>query len=82
MAYSYAQAEREWWLRVKAHGKRRFFVQQLLEILFAWFLILAVFSSRNGFHLVLWLSLLPVLCLWGYLRGRWRWRDLEKKYPE
>ena len=69
-------------MRVRAHGKKRFVIQQCLEILFAWLLMLAVFSIRDRFHLVIWLSLLPVLFLWGYLRGRWRWKDLEKKYPD
>jgi hypothetical protein len=37
------------------------------------------FSARN---LSLWLILLPVFLLEGYLRGGWKWKDLEKKYPE
>jgi hypothetical protein len=82
MAYSYAQAEREWWLRVKAHGKKQFFLHQFLEILFAWLLILIVLSTRDSFQLAVLLGLLPILFLWGYLRGRWRWKDLEKKYPD
>jgi hypothetical protein len=26
--------------------------------------------------------LLPVVLLGGYLSGRWKWNDFEKKYPE
>jgi len=32
--------------------------------------------------LVAWLSMLPIILLGGYLAGRWKWQDLEKKYPD
>jgi hypothetical protein len=32
-------------------------------------------------NVVIDLILLPVCLLGGYLKGKWRWQDLEKKYP-
>jgi hypothetical protein len=30
---------------------------------------------------VIWVIMLPIFLLGGYLTGSWKWKDLEKKYP-
>jgi hypothetical protein len=79
---SHVEAEREWWLRAKTRGKPRFFVQQSFQPLFIWLVVLTGLSMKDGFYLIVWVGTLPVLLLFGYLRGQWRWKDFEKKYPE
>jgi hypothetical protein len=31
---------------------------------------------------VVWLIMLPIFLLGGYLAGSWKWKDLEKRFPE
>jgi hypothetical protein len=84
-----AEAEKEYWLQAKARGENWFVWRSgVLPTLLIWFVILPavqVFVGRtNPFSasfVVAWLVLLPVTLLGGYLRGRWRWKDFEKKFP-
>jgi hypothetical protein len=91
-AYSLAQiteAERKHWLDAKARGKRRFILRQATSSILIWLIILpAVQVLGNHARLftlqfvVIWLTVLPVCLLGGYLEGRWKWKDFDKKYPE
>jgi hypothetical protein len=82
---------RESWLQVRALGKKRFIRREMLGSLPIWIGIVFVlpalerdhthppFSQSNIFSGVI---LLPIFLLGAYLSGRWKWQDLEKKYPE
>jgi hypothetical protein len=89
---------RESWLQTKARGKNRFILREMLASLPIWlvavFAVPAIEASAS--HAPFWvrsiwfgrwtvfgdLILLAIFLLGGYLTGRWRWTDLEKKYPE
>jgi hypothetical protein len=38
------------------------------------------FSPGN--IVAIWAIMLPIFLLGAYLTGLWKWKDLEKKYPE
>lgn len=83
---------REAWLQAKALGKRRFISREMLWSLPLWFAIAfgvpAIDAYRNHSHISLQsiafigLIILPVYLLGAYLTAGWKWKDLEKKYPE
>jgi hypothetical protein len=78
---------REYWLRTKEQGKSRFIWRQMLASLLLWLLLtptVEVFAVPvSSVRLIVFTSLitLPIFLLGGYLEGRWKWTDLEKKYP-
>jgi len=85
------QLERKNWLETKERGKYRFIRQEMLFSILIWlaaaFIVPATEASRRKLPL-LWGQtavidlLLLALCLFGgYLTGRWKWTDFEKKYP-
>ena len=84
-----AELERQSWLVTKAAGRNRFIWRQMLySLVFCLILMPAIdllsfktnpLSMQN---VVIDLILLPVFLLGGYLEGKWRWQDFEKKYPE
>jgi hypothetical protein len=80
---------REYWRRTKQQGKARFIRRQMLaSLLFCMILLPAsdLFESRPHATVqttvLIDLIMLPIFLLGGYLEGRWKWTDLEKKYPE
>jgi len=90
MSKNYASLERKYWLETKARGKRRFIWRDVRFTLLIC-LVAAVgvpaltgpphsFSARSA--VLVGLIILPISLLGGYLTGIWRWKDLEKKYPE
>jgi len=81
--------ERRYWLAVKARGRMRFIWRdKVLESLFMWFVVtlgLALFVDRHSFSerdVFIYLIMLPIWLLGGYLNGVWRWKELDKKYSE
>jgi len=88
MSQRFVELERQSWLATKAAGKTRFTLRQMLYqvvfglilmFLFDWFSFkTSLFSLQN---IVIDLVLLPLFPLCGYLKAKWEWSDLEKKYP-
>jgi hypothetical protein len=76
------------WLRLKKQGKSRFIWRQISGSLLFW-LILSLGLDPLIDHphstvqsiIVINLFTLPIFLLGGYLEGRWKWADLEKKFP-
>jgi len=74
----------------KARGKTRFIWRETIgSVVILWLITMPVVevlaNHRRLFSLnflVAWLSMLPIILLGGYLAGRWKWQDLEKKYPD
>ena len=67
----------------------RFIWREAIASILIWLIVLpAVQVFGNHGHLlslqfaVIWLIMLPIFLLGGYLTGSWEWKDLEKKYPE
>jgi hypothetical protein len=91
-SYSQAQineAQRKYWRDAKERGKTRFIWRETIGSLLIWLIVLPVVQvfGNHGqlFSLqfaVIWLATLPIFILGGYLTGNWKWKDLEKKYPE
>jgi hypothetical protein len=88
---SFISVERKYWLQTKARGKRRFIWREMLGSLLIWLIVvLGVEAIGDGHHLLIAVQsdlligfiLLPITLVGGYLTGSWRWKDLEKKYPE
>jgi fumarate reductase subunit C len=85
----YNEAEREYWAQAKAQGKRQFILREIVFNIILWLAITVAigFTDRSGSASV-WsvaftaIVLLPICLLGGYLSGRWKWSDFEKKYPE
>ena len=84
----YAEAERQFWVRAKTGGRKLFIRRRLLRAFVAWLAWLLLmflfkvylFSAREV--LVVGLTCLPLWMLGAYFSGRWRWKVLDKKYPE
>jgi hypothetical protein len=83
------EAQRKYWLDAKARGKTRFILRESMVNILIWLVVLpAVEVFGNHEHLfslrflVIWLVMLPIFLLGGYLTGSWRWKELERKYPE
>ena len=82
-------AMRDYCLRTKEQGKGRFIWREVLASVLFWLILtpaLYIFEDRTPYWSVRSmvfadLTLLPIFLLGGYLTGRWRWNDLEKKYP-
>ena len=73
----------------KAAGRNRFIWRQMLYSLVFWLILMPVLdllafktNPLSMQNIVIDLILLPVSLLGGYLEAKWRWKDLEKKYPE
>jgi len=90
MSKSYASLERKYWLQTKARGKNRFIWREELFSLLIW-LAVVVGVPALGDHphsfpvrstVLTGLIILPIFLLGGYLTGSWKWKELEKKYPE
>jgi hypothetical protein len=83
---------REEWLQSKTKGKKRFIWREMLWSLPLWLGIVVVvpaleayrdhsdFSVRSTAFIAL--IMLPIFLLGAYLTAGWKWKDLEKKYPE
>jgi hypothetical protein len=87
---SQGEYEREVWFRAKARGKSRFILKRgILPTFVIGLVVLAVVERfgdrRSPFSLdsaVIDLIMLPVFLIGGYLEGKWKWKDLQKKYRE
>jgi hypothetical protein len=71
----------------KERGKRRFIWREVIGSVLMWLIVLpsAQVLANHGSLLTgnfptAWLIMLPIFLLGGYLTGRWKWQDLEKKY--
>src|SRR6266700_7729183 len=84
----YNEAERKCWLQTKAQGRNRFIWREVLGNILMWLVIVPVvafgdrphsFSERSTafFGLIM----LPIFIFGGYLSGRWKLKDFERKYP-
>jgi hypothetical protein len=89
MSKNYSQTERKYWLEIKAQGKNRFIWREILGSLLIWLVVLPAMELFGGHQhpfsgqfLLIWFVLLPIFIVEGYLAGGWKWKDLEKKYPE
>jgi hypothetical protein len=77
------------WLQTRELGRTRFIRRQMLFTLLFWLTLMPALYWLGGHQpyssvwseIIADLILLPILLLGGYLEGRWRWTDLEKKYP-
>ena|SRR5579863_2466339 len=90
MARGVARRESEAWLYTRARGKKRFILGQMLSTGVTVLLtaIAIDWLNRQGtshsvrstvFSLVI---LLPIALLGGYLTGNWKWKDLERRFPD
>ena len=84
----YNEAERECWDQTKAQGKRLFILREMVFNIIIWLGITAIlpFTERPRPSSVRSVALtavvmLPIFLLGGYLSGKWKWSDFEKKYP-
>jgi hypothetical protein len=82
------ETKRTYWLRRKAQGRLRFIRREAIGSLLIWLVVVPTAQLVNNrarlftrdFFLS-WLVTLPLALLAGYLVGRWRWKELEEKYP-
>jgi hypothetical protein len=84
-----SEGQRKYWLDAKAKGKTRFILREAIGTILLWLIVLPsvqVFANHKPLFslqfVVIWISVLPIFLLGGYLTGSWRWKDLERKYPE
>jgi hypothetical protein len=90
MSKDRASLERNYWLQTKARGKSRFIWREVLGSLVICLLVVlgleTIGDRRHSFSVrsavLAGLIILPISLLGGYLTGVWKWKDLEKKYPE
>jgi len=89
MSKNYNQLERKAWLQSREQGKSRFLWREVLGSVVTWLVVLPAvefFGDHqhrfSGEFFLIWFVLLPIFLLGGYLSGGWKWKDLEKKYPE
>ena len=80
---------RKYWQQIRAQGKHRFIWREMIGTLVIWLVVLPVVEWYGGHEhpfsgqfFLIWFLLLPIFLAEGYLRGGWKWKDLEKKYPE
>ena len=79
---------RAYWLQTKEQGRTRFIRLEVLRSVLFWLVLMPVLDlfgtprSPWRFTVLVNLITLPIFVLGGYLEGRWRWADLEKKYPD
>jgi len=83
------EAERKYWADAKARWKTRFIQREATGSVLIWLIVLPAVqvlgnhgSWLSGQFVAIWLVMLPIFLLEGYLTGSWRWKDPEKKYPE
>jgi hypothetical protein len=81
------EAEKKYWRDAKARGKTRFILRQAIGSILIWLIVVPavqVFANHGPVFsrqfVAIWLILLPIFLLGGYLEGRWKWKDFEKKY--
>jgi hypothetical protein len=81
--------QRKHWLDAKACGKTRFIWREEIGSILIWLIVLPavqVFGNHGRLFSLqfvgIWLIMLPIFLLSGYLTGSWKWKDLERKYPE
>lgn len=86
---SSSQIERKQWLEAKAAGRNRFIWRQVLYVLVFGSTLMPILdllafktNPLSEQNVVTDLILLPVFLLGGYLEGKWKWRDFEKRYAE
>ncbi len=87
MSKNHASLERQYWLRIKARGKRRFIWREVLFSLLICVVVVVGVPALEGHprsfsvQSAILAVMLPICLLGGYLTGRWRWKELEKRYP-
>ena len=74
----------------KARGRSRFIRREIVFGLLIWLFVVPLMdlfgdrwhsmSARQ--HILIWLIMLFISLLGGYLTGNWRWKELDEKYPE
>jgi hypothetical protein len=81
--------QRKYWLDAQARGQNPVHLAGGDRSILIWLIVLpAVQLSEDHGHLfspqflVISLVMLPIFLPGGYLTGNWKWKDLEKKYPE
>lgn len=84
----YNEAERAYWAQAKVQGKRRFILHEMLFNIILWVGVTVVlpFTDRPRPSLQslsrIAITMLPIFLLGGYLSGKWKWSDFEKKHPD
>jgi hypothetical protein len=70
-------------------GRDRFIWRQMFYVLVFGLILIPILdllafktNPLSTQNVVIDLILLPVFLLGGYLEGKWRWQDFEKKYSE
>jgi hypothetical protein len=80
-----AEAARQYSIRVREGGRKRFILHKLLQgfvTWLAWSVLMVLFKVYLfSWHEVIFISLitLPFWMLGAYLSGRWRWHYLAEK---
>jgi len=81
--------ERRYWLAAKARGRTRFIWRdKVLESFVMWFFVtlgVALFVDQHPFSprdIFIYLIMLPIWLVSGYLNGVWKWKEMDKKYTE
>ena len=90
MRRSVTHAEYESWLQTKAGGRSRFIWLNVFRSLVLWaILVPAIEVLGNNSRsisprsiVLMGIITFPIFLLEGCLVGRWRWKGLEKKYPD
>src|SRR5580698_5033707 len=87
MLQRFAKTERQDWLQAKARGRNQFIWRRgVLPTLLSCLIVVVgvrLFGSHpSSFSLLGLIIILPIALLGGYLEGRWKWKDFEKKYPQ
>jgi hypothetical protein len=86
MSQRLLELERLSWELTKTRGKRDFVRREMVGSLILWLgLVLAFLLFDRPFSratLFAWLAVLPIILLDGYLNAGWKWKDMEKKFPD
>lgn len=81
---------RAYWLQTRQLGRARFIRGKVFYSFVFWLIVMLgpdlVLNrpqhSSVSLTILVNVVMLPICLLGGYLEGRWKWTDLEKKYPE
>jgi len=81
---------REHWAQIRARGKRRFIQREMIAgvligagvVVITELLATLAHPPSRGTIVFVSLVALAIFLLGGYLEGKWRWQDFEKKYSQ
>jgi hypothetical protein len=81
---------RSYWLQTKQRGRTRFVWREVRASLLFWLILMPALDALvdhppfRSFRLMVLIDLMmiPIFVIGGYLERRWKWNNLEKKYPD